>query len=206
LGGEDGVRGITKRQEQECIRLRVREQLSTPTIAKRVGICNTSVYKILRNHPWKPTEKKRATRGFDWWPNDNAALRHLWPFASRLEIMERFPDRKWETIGRQACQLKLRRMTEARRKAVHVLPMVEQLRAARESRRMTREELSKDCGYHVNDILRWELGRATPKLRHFIDWANALGFSVVLKLTLSAVHGEVALIRAPDKARLMAGR
>jgi hypothetical protein len=36
-------------------------------------------------------------------------------------------------------------------------------------------------GYHINDILKWETGKSTPALRRLIDWAQALGFRLVLE-------------------------
>src|SRR5436190_1676846 len=95
---------ITKAKRRECIQLRIDENLSTPTIARRVGICNHSVYKILRNYPWRK-ERKAATRGKLWTADDNAILRKMWPISEQDEIMTALPGRSWSAIGRNACYL-----------------------------------------------------------------------------------------------------
>lgn len=59
-------------------------------------------------------------------------------------------------------------------------------------------------GYHVNDILKWELGRAQPRLLPIIDCFSVLGYELVVRPTAAKLLDEAASF--PDKKRLMAGR
>lgn len=138
-----------------------------------------------------------------WALIEDAKLRSIYLTGSTEEALAALPGRSWAAIQRRATFLKIiRRRPESRasRRVLH--PVVTQLRAEREAQRLTRPELSDRAGYHVNTLLRFELGHAQPSLAIVVDWAGALGFEVVLRRRECAAD----VIPFPDKRRLMAGR
>lgn len=194
-------RAITIEQKRKAIRLRVDENMSTPKIARVVGICNQATYRILQNYPWK-RERKAPTRGKLWTYEDDKTLRRLWPVAEQDEIIAALPGRSWFAISRHASELKIRRrMPTTRRRSRAVHPLLEKLRVLREEQRLTRQQLMEKVGYHVNQILAWETGKTRPRLQHVEDLAGALGF--VLTLMPKAANEVIAF---PDRKKLMAGR
>jgi IS30 family transposase len=103
-----GSRSITETQRVEIIRLRVEGNLSTPTIARKVGVCNQSVYRILEPHPWaRPLAQ--AFHGDAWTERDKARLRTLYPVAPKAQVMAALSNRNWESIVRQASTMGVRR-------------------------------------------------------------------------------------------------
>lgn len=58
--------------------------------------------------------------------------------------------------------------------------LVDQLARARVARRWSQTKTALRCGYSRPILCRWESGRDLPRLTSFVDWANALGFDVVL--------------------------
>lgn len=192
---------ITNEQRAECIRLRQRENLSTPQIARRVGICNQSVYRTLQKYPWAPVHPRRA-----WPDSDHERLRRLWPRASRQAILEAFAPRRWEAISKMASFLKIRRSASTRwtrKRSPH--PICARLRQIREERDLTRPQLGAKMGYHRQQLTCWELGIQTgPSLRQLEDWCAALGMR--LELVPVASTATFDSIAAPTKAQLMSGR
>ena len=198
------MRRITKDQRRRCIELRVQEQLSTPAIARRVGICNQAVYRILEKHPWTGETMKGGSRA-TWTMDEVRILTDKYPTADQDEIVAALPRRKWESIAKKASALNLRRRQPGSRKNKrHVARIIEQLRQARESRGRTRAQVADLCGYHLNQILAWELGKAIPAFNRFCDWASALGFDVVLQPKLNSVRETT--IAPPSRERLMGTR
>lgn len=189
---------LTKEQKRACIQLRIDQNLSTPQIAKQVGICNCSVYKILRNYPWKKQRRAFAPRGKWWTAEEQQTLRQLWPMATRDEIIAALPGRAWTALSKQANFLKLKRRYQHGR-PVH--PIMLQLRDLREQARITRPQLSKKIGWHLNQILNWETGKTRPNLQHVEDLANGLGCTLVLR-----PKAESEIIHFPDQKRLMSGK
>jgi DNA-binding XRE family transcriptional regulator len=185
----------------EMIRLRCAERLSAPQVAKRVGVCHHTAYKYLakfKNAPTDATPKGglRAT----WTNNEIAALRKLWPTASRADIEAAIPNRSFETVGKMATKLKIRRPSQARRENKrHVHPLIVQLHHARIAQNMTIKELARRAGHHPVETHEWEMGKKTPKLLTFIDCANALGFDVYLRPRLSDVI-------TPDRNKMMGSK
>lgn len=59
--------------------------------------------------------------------------------------------------------------------------LIEQLSAAREAQGISQAELAHRLGYYPVSISTWETGRAKPIYNSLVDWANALGFDVVLE-------------------------
>lgn len=60
-------------------------------------------------------------------------------------------------------------------------PLVKQLHSARKRLGWTLTMVEDKIGYPEKAIRTWEKGQYTPRLRSFIDYANVLGFDVVLK-------------------------
>lgn len=197
-------RYLTKEQKRQCIALRVEHNLSTPAIARQVKISNHSAYKILKDYPWQPTAK-RATRGLAWTEFEISLLRQHYPVADLERVVAHFPGRTWLTISRKASELKIKRPAPATRNNKRaVLGMFRQLRVERERLGFTRSKVAARCGYHFNQILAWELGKAIPRVNYFIDWAQALGFEVVLRPSAQTLLAERPALA--DKSRLMGGR
>lgn len=185
----------------------MRDQLSTPAIARLVGICNHTVYKVLKDHPWFPP-KKRATRGADWTSEHDRQLRALWPAGSKDELIAALPGHTWMGIQRRASFLKVKRLWLRERQPNRALsPLMRQLRTIRREQGLNRAQVSERIGYHHNMILGWENGKTQPKMQHVVDLAGALGYEVCLQpkgQTAAAVADSE--IPWPSRARLMAGR
>lgn len=202
------TRRLSNEVRAECIRLRVHEQLSTPTIARQLKLSTQSVYKILAGHVWLPNWPTlkggpRAT----WLKQEVDTLKAMYATADKAEILGALPNRGWPNIAKKASALGLRRPVPGSRKNTrYVQALFRQLRAARETQKLTRVQLSARCGYHVNVLLGWELGKRNPDFRFVVDWAAALGFDIVLKPRLSQVSEYRTQIPRVTKERLMAGR
>jgi DNA-binding transcriptional regulator YiaG len=191
---------ISSAKRRECVRLRVEQNLSTPQIARTVGVSNFSAYRILRKHPWRPVKGygRRA-----WSERDDRDLRQLYPMATWEELQRRFPQRTLAAIAKEASELGLRRDSKMLRQRRHYLsPIVEALRAERLRRRMTGDQLADKMGYAVALIRRWETGINQPKLRQIEDWGDALGMMISVQPAKTAPFS----IAPIDRARLMAGR
>lgn len=115
--------------------------------------------------------------------------------------MKALPGRSWMAIAQYASLRKIKRKRLRCARPVH--PILAELRAAREAQRFTRPDLSNLTGYHVNDILKWETGKARPRLDRIQDIAEALGYEIILR---RKTRPDEVVIPFPAKARLMAGR
>lgn len=195
---------VPKAKRVECIRLRVELQLSTPAIAKRVGISNFSAYRILAKHPWFPREPAARDGARATWSRDEiATLVRLWPVADPAALCAAIPRRKYENMQKKASELGLRRrMPGARKNKRFVHPIFVQLRAAREAKGLTRPQLAERLGYHFHQIHCWEMGKTQPSLRNVDEWATALGFSLMLSASGSSAVSAIVV----DRQSLMAGR
>lgn len=183
----------------ECIRLRRDEQLSTPAIAKKVGLSNCAAYKILKPYPWRG----KRVHPSEWKPAEIAVLERLWPSASHAELLAALPGRKFLALSRKACNLGFRRLSpKQRHNDLPVLPQIQALRTERHQRRLSRSQLSARAGYHLNQLLGWENGKAHPNLRAFVEWAEALGMEVVVRRTGPIVRE----IELPSKTAMMGRR
>ena len=60
-------------------------------------------------------------------------------------------------------------------------PIVAQLRSVRRSRDILQRDLEARTGYQRERLSQWEQGHRVPNLTHLTDWANALGYDVVLQ-------------------------
>jgi transcriptional regulator with XRE-family HTH domain len=80
--------------------------------------------------------------------------------------------------------------------------MVEKLRAAREARGISQEELAAMCGFTEKQIAKWERNFRQPSAFLMAIWAHALGF-VMLPVEASTVQSELkASMDAVSQARL----
>lgn len=176
---------LTAKTKQDCIRIRLDENLSTPAIAKRIGISNYSVYRILAAHPWiapRDRDHCQITRGKRWTEADLAYLRTSYPAAAREALMVRLPGRTWEQICKVANMHGFRRkplVLNPPKYPVH--PLCQQLRRAREFKNMPRSRLQAITGISTNDLLKWETGQAQPQMRSLLKWIAGLGFELRLE-------------------------
>lgn len=59
--------------------------------------------------------------------------------------------------------------------------LISALRQERIKLKLRLVDVSEKTGYHYNAIQRWETGIVSPSINAVIDYADALGFDVVLK-------------------------
>lgn len=146
-----------------------------------------------------------VNRRIRWTEHEDAILRNAFPTEDQEAILAALPDRKWANIGKRASDLKIHRPTEAVRKnnrAIH--PIIKKLREERERQKIGRPELSKKLGYHVNQILGWEMGKTSAPFAAVYDWALALGLELSLRDGASRVLQEKT--KLVPLHRLMGGR
>lgn len=173
------MRRISGAKRARAIKLRVERQLSTPIIARRVGISNHSAYKILKKHPWRGERKCKT----DWTIREINDLMRLWPAAERAEIAAALPKRTYDAAGKKASAIGLRRHQPAfRRNRRPVHPVVAELEKIRRRRMIKRETIAKASRLlHVNNLLSWALGKRDPHLKGLSKWANAMGYDIVIR-------------------------
>jgi hypothetical protein len=135
--------------------------------------------------------------------SENNVLKRLYPTAEITELKAALPHRAITAIQRQATYLHIKRLTLGTRTNTRFIhPLIQQLRLARENAHLSRSDVSKKSGYHVNQLCAWELGKVNPDFRSMYEWAESLGFDLVLKKRFSISN---EFIPWPDKKRLMAG-
>lgn len=194
-------RKITAAHKAECVRLRNQDQLSTPAIARKVGLANASVYKILRKHPWAGVTHSPR----EWTREEVDRLEKLYPVADDADLLAAFPRRTLSAIGRKASSLSIRRPLPGSRKNKRFIhPIFRRLRAERERQGLTRVALAKKLGYHWNEIQAWENGKRQPRFISVYEWAVSLGMELMLKGSGAATFDD--RLNVPSKARMMAGR
>lgn len=160
-----------------------------------------SINQQARLHGVHREVNKRA----QWTDPEVAALRKLWPVAEQEILTAALPGRAWGSIGRKAAELGIqRRQPGARRNKRAIHPLIRQLRAERETQRVTRATLAERTGYAVGQIHGWEMGKARPLLPFVCDLAAALGLELVLRTSAERLLKEATPL-VPMK-RLMAGR
>lgn len=142
----------------------------------------------------------------DYWSvHEISTMRLLYPSAEQATIETALPDRSWGSIIKKAGDLGIRRhLAATRNNKRFVHPIVRLLRKEREQRKLTRPEVGAMCGYHVNQIQAWEMGKVRPWFVHIVDWAAALGFELVLRPQVNPVLSEE--IPYPARRKLMAGK
>lgn len=117
-------------------------------------------------------------RGNSWTGVELDLLRKLWPTTPWNKLEAMFPRHPRGSITRMASAIKVKRRRTRRGPRFKIF---RELRTAREAQNLTRPQLSEMVGYHWTLIGRWENGEAVPSLRRLLDWAEALGFELVLK-------------------------
>lgn len=70
---------------------------------------------------------------------------------------------------------------------------------------MIRPRLARLLGFHINQILGWELGKVHPKFSAVFDWAQALGYELVLRPVNVREVGKI-VVPWPDRKKMMAQR
>lgn len=61
-------------------------------------------------------------------------------------------------------------------------PIIDQLIEERRKKGLSQEKLAEKVGYCRSPFSRYELGANAPNLRFLSNWAESLGYDVVLKL------------------------
>jgi two-component system cell cycle response regulator CtrA len=181
-----------------------------------------TLYRLFANAPWpellaalpgrtrqaiwqkgKCVEKlvRKINKRVPWNKAEIEALRRLYPVASDAELVKALPRHTLIAIQRQASSMRvLRPRAEAREHGRVVLSIIEQLYKARLAQHMRRPELADKLGYAVGQILAWELGKTNPEFRVVIDWAQALGFEIILRDPKEATADNIVLLHPKPKA------
>lgn len=60
-------------------------------------------------------------------------------------------------------------------------PIITQLRMERRTREISQDSMAAMTGYHRVQIVQYENGYNSPKLETVSNWAEALGYELVLK-------------------------
>lgn len=114
-----------------------------------------------------------------WTTKQIEFLRHNFWMADKAALIAGLPTHPIQSIMKKGYSLGLKR---ARVPRESIYPVVRGLVQARLKKGITRMELSNILGYHEFLIGRWERGDAKPNIKRLHDWAQALGFEIVLKL------------------------
>jgi len=61
------------------------------------------------------------------------------------------------------------------------MSLVSELRKERVKLKLSLLAVSEKIGYHYNSIQQWETNKISPSVQSIVDYADALGFDVVLK-------------------------
>lgn len=116
----------------------------------------------------------------NWTKFQLETLARLWPIAPREELLAAFPTRRYETIGKKAASLGLRRSREIR-SVKSDIPIIRALVELRQQRRIQRKELAAHLGQHVVHVAKWERGELKPKLANLLNWCDALGVELTIQ-------------------------
>lgn len=149
--------------------------------------------------------RRETSKRAQWTVFEESILRRLWPVADQDELCAALPARAWESIGRKASAMGIRRrMPGARKNKRAIQPIIVALRIERERQHLTRPQLGKLSGYHPQQLHTWEMGKASPIFAKLVDWVSALGMELVIRPRVERVFSERP--SEPSRARLMAGR
>lgn len=119
--------------------------------------------------------------------NGTATSTNSWSKAEKLVLLKYYSDPKvtWERLlemlprrTRDSIQAHAtQKMNLHRRRTTKVadLKIIRRLWDLREREGIDRRQLGKRMGYHHGMLARWESGQTMPKVRHLIDWCEALG-------------------------------
>jgi len=110
---------------------------------------------------------REVSKRAPWTGAEISALWRLYPASDVADVEAALPGRAFVNIAKKASALGVKRQTlGTRTNKRHIHPLVRQLRAEREAHKMSRKALSKKSGYHINQLLGWELGKTSPDLRY----------------------------------------
>lgn len=116
-----------------------------------------------------------------WTPHKDAKVEALWPHAPHDTITAEVPGRTRVAISIRARRLGVKRLRRTPTPITYpVHPLVAQLRLLRHEQGISRACFSERLGWGAWALNHWEVGRHTPKLPALVDWAQALGYDVVL--------------------------
>lgn len=165
---------------EKCVKLRLRHpNLSTPQIAKRLKISPHVAYAALVDHPWS---RVGFTNKRSWRPEELKIIKEHYLDEDPAEVYRLLPRRTVLSIRKKAFALGLKRNpvrlvdVETHRGG----PIAEELVKARIARGLSRHRLAALLGYEDNTVMRWELGRASPTLVMVQNWADGLGYELLL--------------------------
>jgi transcriptional regulator with XRE-family HTH domain len=119
--------------------------------------------------------------GEPWSGLHDALLKQLWAAASKERLLAAFPNRTWAAITKRAADQKIRRSRAATNKVrfAHKLDrFFADLRAIREARGITREELATKAGFHYIMFAKWERGECRPGWFNLRTWLDALEYDI----------------------------
>jgi hypothetical protein len=131
---------------------------------------------------------KRRSR---WTYAEERLLKEKYPHSSWSVLCKSFPKRTRETIARKAVDLGLRRVKREYNPSPY--PIIRELRALRQQRKIPLSVLAHKIGCHKIQLTRWETGDQMPRARSLFDWAQSLGATVTLRAT------EIVSITAPKQ-------
>lgn len=151
--------------------------------------------------------RREVNRRERWTDIESQILKNMWPTASLQDIHAALLRHTPAGIEKQASAINAKRKSTAQRRAQRkVHPVLVQMRETRERKNITRKVLSVKTGYHVNQLLGWELGKVNPTFQSIVDIASVLGFDVVLRERVTKAMLDAEVIPYPDRKKLMAGR
>jgi hypothetical protein len=142
-----------------------------------------------------------------WSAAEISALWRLYPMADAGDVEAAIPGRGFVNISKKASALGVKRVTPGvRTNKRYVHPLIRQLVARRQKLTMSRADMARKAGYHVNQLLAWELGKTNPDFRSFREWAEALGLDIVLHERPIMAKASDVVIPWPDRKRMMSRR
>lgn len=133
--------------------------------------------------------------GRTWTKEEDAKLRTIWPQWAKTAVYEQFPRRHPKAIDRHAHVLGLRRPRHRAWKD-GAEPLFAELRRARETAGLSREELSRKLGYHLQIVGRWERGECAPNWFAFRAWLKALSMNVKIFAADRPIEERIEAARA----------
>ncbi len=125
--------------------------------------------------------ERHANRKPTWSGAEEKTLRKLFATASWDELCRAIPRHSRAAISQRGVALKLRRPSRSKLRSRYSL--IRELRAIRITRRIKQADLAKRIGCHQARIGFWELGVQVPRLPMLLDWVEALGCKVEIRLT-----------------------
>lgn len=122
--------------------------------------------------------KGKPRRGLPWTVEERKIVKEHYGRLHTKAIQLRYlPNRSLSSIQGQARRLGL---TDEKKIRVSRCDIIKQLRQERILCGLSRKEVATRAGYEEHCIAEWERGKNQITIPKLIDWAQALGFDVVL--------------------------